>query len=469
MSVLDELLDSTTEGRKESVLGGEHVSSPSGGAVVPPTPMGVSPAGAPPVSRTTQTTERVRTVTPTTMDTKPLRTVTTKIRRYLPSGGGTETAEPSTGSTAVGQSAVPSPSGGAKSVERSGVEVRKPHDQGAVGAKGERFLDVLKRYGATPPTPEQVEEERKRQRNRERIAAIGDAISSIANLYHTTNYAPSAYDPKSSALGAVRAQGDRAKAAQDRDRDAYLQHYMRALQLDNARDDHERSWRHKLEQDRMANERAKAEAERKAKKDEFEQTIKEEEQRLAGKKLDETVRTNKAHEANARKANEISGGHLALARQKHKDSQSKSEKVYLGEYIGYKDIDTDGVPYAYSALPDKYKAMFSVYNPKTRSYEAPDKARMLDALRYVADKDPETAQRVLNIGGHEGMQVTGMKPAPRRFSQSSSGGGQPPKTGTPTPQRRTNMPYLGKQSQAGQAKGKDSRKQDNNIAPWKRK
>ncbi len=469
MPVIDELLDRTPEGSKESVLGGEHVSSPSGGAVVPPTPTGASSAGAPPVNRTTQTTERVRTITPTNMGTKPLRTVTTTIRRYMPAGGGVEPADSAGGSATGGQSPVPSPSGGSKSVERSGVEVRKPHDQGAVGVKGERFLDVLKRYGATPPTPEQVEEERKRQRNREKIAAIGDAISSIANLYHTTNYAPSAYDPKSSTLGAVRAQGDRAKATQDRDRDAYLQHYMRALQLDNARDDHERNWRYKLEQDRMANERAKAEADRKAKWDEEQIIIKKKDQELAGKKLDETVRTNKAHEANARKANEISGGHLALARQKHKDSQSKSEKVYLGEYIGYKEIDTDGVPYAYSALPDKYKAMFSVYNPKTRSYEAPDKARMLDALRYVADKDPETAQRVLNIGGHEGMQVTGMKPAPRRFSQSSSGGGQPPKTGTPTPQRRTNMPYLGKQSQAGQAKGKDARKQDNNIAPWKRK
>lgn len=469
MSVLDELLDSTPEGRKESVLGGEHVSSPSGGAVVPPTPTGASSAGAPPVNRTTQTTERVRTITPTTMGTKPLRTVTTKIRRYLPSGGGKETAEPSAGSTAVGQSAVPSPSGGAKSVERSGVEVRKPHDQGAVGAKGERFLDVLKRYGATPPTPEQVEEERKRQRNRERIAAIGDAISSIANLYHTTNYAPSAYDPKGSALGAVRAQGDRAKAAQDRDRDAYLQHYMRALQLDNARDDHERNWRHKLEQDQLANDRARREAERKEQRDMFEQKIKEEEQALAGKKLDETVRTNKAHEANARKANEISGGHLALARQKHKDSQNKSENVYLGEYIGYKEINTDGVPYAYSALPDEYKSMFGEYDPKTRTYKAPSKARMLDAIRYAADKDPELAQRILNIGGNEGMQVTGMKPVPRRFSQSGGGGGQPPKTGTLTPQRRTNMPYLGKQSQAGQVKGKDIRKQDNNIAPWKRK
>ena len=244
---------------------------------------------------------------------------------------------------------------------------------------------------------------------------------------------------------------------------------MRALQLDNARDDHERSWQHKLEQDQLANERARREAERKERRDAFEQTIKEGEQALAGRKVDETVRSNKAQEANARKANEISGGRLALDRKRYNDSQSKTEKVYLGEYIGYKDIDTDGVPYAYSALPDKYKAMFSVYNPKTRSYEAPDKARMLDALRYVADKDPETAQRVLNIGGNEGTQVTGMKHVPRKFHQSGGGGGQPPKTGTPMPQRRTNMPYLGKQSQAGQEKGKDVRKQDNNIAPWKRK
>lgn len=468
MSALGEILGRQEQANKESTAVG-------GGAVVPPTTTSTatstnksattsSTRGTTPVkgtTTTTESTERVRTITPTSAPAKPLTETTTKIKRYIPSGGGAVAPSDGQAGTAI------APAGTTKSSVSSGTEVRKPHDQGAVGVKGERFLDVLKRYGATPPTPEQVEEERKRQRNRERIAAIGDAISSIANLYHTTNYAPSAYDPKSSALGSVRAQGDRAKAAQDRDRDAYLQHYMRALQLDNARDDHERSWQHKLEQDRLAHQRAKEEAARKQKWDEEQIIIKQKDQEREGKKLEEDIRKHKAQERLQADDNATARGRLNLDRKRYKDSQSKSENVYLGEYIGYKEINTDGVPYAYSALPDEYKSMFGEYDPKTRTYKAPSKARMLDAIRYAADKDPELAQRILNIGGNEGTQVTGMKPVPRRFNQSGGGGGQPQKT--PTPQRRTNMPYLGKQSQAGQAKGKDSRKQDNNIAPWKRK
>ena len=89
---------------------------------------------------------------------------------------------------------------------------------------------------------------------------------------------------KANALGAVRAHGDRERAIQDRDRDAYLQHYMRALQLDRDRDDRERSWQHRQELDKIANERARAEAARRQRYDEYQQTIKEQDRGLAEKK-----------------------------------------------------------------------------------------------------------------------------------------------------------------------------------------
>lgn len=457
MSVLDELLGNPEEGN--------GVKSPSGGAVIPPAKEVAPPVGRTSSSSATETMERVRTISPvTTTDTKPLTTTTTKIKRYIPSVGAGATV-PNVEQTAGHSASTPATT--TKAVESSGTEVRKPIEQGAVGAKGEHFLDVLKRYGATPPTPEQVEAERKRQRNRERIAAIGDAISSIANLYHTTNYAPNAYDPKANALGAVRAHGDRERAIQDRDRDAYLQHYMRALQLDRDRDDRERSWQHRQELDKIANERARAEAARRQRYDEYQQTIKEQDRGLAEKKLEETVRTNKAREANARQANAISGARLALDRKRYYDSQDNTEKVYLGGQVGYKEIDTDGIPHVYEALPDRYKEMFSHYDPKTRTYKAPSTKKMLEAVRYVASHEPEVAQRVLNVGEGKDMQITGLRPAPRAFQQGGRKRSVSKRSGMIKPQVRRNMPYLGKrENSGGNNTGNNTSATDKELAPW---
>ncbi len=464
MSALDEILGRQEQANKDSTAVG-------GGAVVPPTTTSTATAtnksattsstrGTTPVkgtTTTTESTERVRTITPTSAPAKPLTETTTKIKRYIPSGGGAVAPSEGQAGTAI------APAGTTKSSVSSGSEVRKPHDQGVVGVKGERFLDVLKRYGATPPTPEQVEEERKRQRNRERIAAIGDAISSIANLYHTTNYAPSAYDPKSSALGAVRAQGDRAKAAQDRDRDAYLQHYMRALQLDNSRDDHERNWRYKLEQDRMANERAKAEADRKQKWDEEQIIIKQKDQEHEGKKLDEDIRRHKAQERLQGDDNATARGRLNLDRRRYEDSQSKSVKIYLGEHEGYTEIDTDGVPYAYEALPESFRRRYETYDPKTKTYKAPDPKTMITALGGFAYQDPEAAQRVLAIGAGKGRYITGTKPPKRLFGTTKQEGAT--RGGAQTAGGRKSAPYRAKQQQGNTG----TTSNNSNIAPWKRK
>lgn len=80
-----------------------------------------------------------------------------------------------------------------------------------------------------PPTPEEIEKERKKQKRDSIFAAISDGISALSNLYFTTQYAPNAYDPSKSMSEATRKRYDRLK----KERQEYMNGYLRAAQMDD--------------------------------------------------------------------------------------------------------------------------------------------------------------------------------------------------------------------------------------------
>ena len=99
------------------------------------------------------------------------------------------------------------------------------------------YVDILRHLTPfTPPTAEEVEKDRRRQRSREAIAAIGDGVRAISNLVATANYAPNAYHPNETMLGSIQDRYEKLRAAKKADADAYLQAYMRAKQLDDHND-----------------------------------------------------------------------------------------------------------------------------------------------------------------------------------------------------------------------------------------
>ena len=99
------------------------------------------------------------------------------------------------------------------------------------------YVEILRHLTPfTPPTAEEVEKDRRRQRSREAIAAIGDGVRAISNLVATANYAPNAYKPTETMLGSVQDRYEKLRAAKKADADAYLQAYMRAKQLDDHND-----------------------------------------------------------------------------------------------------------------------------------------------------------------------------------------------------------------------------------------
>ena len=123
-----------------------------------------------------------------------------------------------------------------------------------------------------PPTQEELEKERKKQRREQIFAAIGDGISALSNLYFTTQYAPNMYSGRNTASQRVKDRWDKLAADRNANMTAYINGLMRARQADDAYDDNERQWARQLGLDKIKQQRdaaadARAEAEEERKKE----------------------------------------------------------------------------------------------------------------------------------------------------------------------------------------------------------
>lgn len=109
-----------------------------------------------------------------------------------------------------------------------------------------------------PERPETAEEKAKRQK-RERaeatLAAVGDSISALSNLWFTSQYSPNAYDPSKGMSATTKDRWDKLRQERDANRRAYSDGYMRAMAMDEAKDREDRNWRHTIEREKIADER----------------------------------------------------------------------------------------------------------------------------------------------------------------------------------------------------------------------
>lgn len=193
-----------------------------------------------------------------------------------------------------------------------------------------------------PPTSEEVEKDRRRQRSRETIAAIGDSVRAISNLVATTHYAPNAYKPGESMQGKMRERWDQLQAQRKAESDAYLRAYMQARGADDGnerarvhlqaqREQAQQKFLQDLAKQKDARERWQAELgikigdlDRKSKHNEAMLKFQQD-------RLDETRRHNKASESEARNRTSVISQRI---------SQGKTKDEY---YIDL-GLDDDGNP-----------------------------------------------------------------------------------------------------------------------------
>lgn len=100
-----------------------------------------------------------------------------------------------------------------------------------------------------PPTAEELENARKKEKRDKVFAAIGDGIAALSNLYFTTKGAPNAFDPRNSLSAKARERWDKFNKEREENARYYMQEAMKAQALDDDRADKDRSYMQKLQND----------------------------------------------------------------------------------------------------------------------------------------------------------------------------------------------------------------------------
>lgn len=100
-----------------------------------------------------------------------------------------------------------------------------------------------------PPTAEELENARKKEKRDKVFAAIGDGIAALSNLYFTTKGAPNAFDPRNSLSAKARERWEKLNKEREENARYYMQEAMKAQALDDDRDDKDRSYMSKLQND----------------------------------------------------------------------------------------------------------------------------------------------------------------------------------------------------------------------------
>ena len=153
------------------------------------------------------------------------------------------------------------------------TDVAPPADKG-LGVSPQNNADAVMGYDqqiaalqeAANKTKPETEEERKKRERREKskkiIAAVGDGLMALSNLYFTTRGAPNMYDHKTmSQQTPLQAQLNKLKAEREANADKYLQYSLKIGDLQNDRAKTLREMEAEQERRKLAREKAQREQE----------------------------------------------------------------------------------------------------------------------------------------------------------------------------------------------------------------
>lgn len=292
------------------------------------------------------------------------------------------------------------------------------------------YVEILRHLTPfTPPTAEEVEKDRRRQRSREAIAAIGDGVRAISNLVATANYAPNAYKPTETMLGSVQDRYEKLRAAKKADADAYLQAYMRAKQLDDHNDQARDALQLRREQAALDHQLKLAKQSQEYQKWVAQLGEKEADRKLrlqlgmAGieqraNALEETKRHNRASEAEQSRRTGIMATRLS-------NSGGGGKSVWIdlgtdenGEDLGGIEVPEDAfndvnIGQVYNQLPESIRAKYrkkSGYGPKA-TYQEPSTPEMRQIIGQNI-RNPEVRKVITSLPNRRRVQQSPAKPAP---------------------------------------------------------
>ena len=312
-----------------------------------------------------------------------------------------------------------------------------------------------------PPTPEELANERKKEKREKVFSAISDGISALSNLYFTTKYAPNMYRHENSQSAKTENKWEKLRANRDAQQNAYIRNLMAARQADDERKDKDRAWMRQLsidlynkgkdaaefqyKKDRDATKDAQWQKDYDQRDSQFEKNMDHKERDLA-----ERVRSNKANEglqgakvAEGARHNRVSEAQGAARisqaeshfRATHNPDGTTKSNGSAKETIRLKD----GNIYAYSAdrkgaltslapsMVKKAKVAAERYRKAGDRKTAQHYNAIAEQLEKTQSKDGIAAIVVSNIGDFPSMDsevrsVLGMTSASPSKSTSTGGG-----------------------------------------------
>lgn len=137
-------------------------------------------------------------------------------------------------------------------VKKAPLPTAQPTPAGAEAPQPKKmsYFDMFQRMSPyKPPTAEELENARKKEKRDKVFAAIGDGIAALSNLYFTTKGAPNAFDPRNSLSAKARERWDKLNKEREENARYYMQEAMKAQALDDDRADKDRSYMSKLQND----------------------------------------------------------------------------------------------------------------------------------------------------------------------------------------------------------------------------
>lgn len=293
------------------------------------------------------------------------------------------------------------------------------------------YVDMYKLLNPyQPPTQEELEKERKKEKREKMFAAIGDTISALSNLYFTTQYAPNMYKHENSQSDKVKSKWDKLREDRDAQMNAYIKNLMAAQQADDENAENERKWQRQLDIDAYNQKKDADEFQYKKDRDNIkdEQWQKSYDQKAeqfkttTGIKKDAQKETERSHRANeglkgaqiqeAKRHNSVTEAQgaerIAISRAKGVSSSgsgkggkgSKQETIRLhdGSVHTYSPDKKGALTSLAPSMAKKAKAAAERYRKAgdRRSYS--HYIQIADALEKAKSKDAIAAIVVSNVG-----------------------------------------------------------------------
>lgn len=281
------------------------------------------------------------------------------------------------------------------------------------------------------PTEEEIEKEKKRYKRDRILAAIGDGLSAFNYAYSTSRGVKPMADPRNSMSQKVRSRYEQMQKEREANKQAYMQAYMKGMQLEDEAKRDERNWRRTLERDKKADDNDKRDFDNKVKQQEVQNNQWKQSFERQGEQWKQQFNESKRqfNVSSSHQAERIGIERQRIAREMQNDSVTFAIGQGNGTISVPKSaLNASNVSYVFSKLPadvkDKCKGE-PIYNKLTGAIDDHKEPTTEDKLAFIGaniEGNTDVQNALREIAGTSGTtsSISNRNTPPSRVSNDNT-------------------------------------------------